>query len=155
MVGRQIEFICVLQMTVYERESERQREQYGQIQRHQNMLRTESNFYLCSSNNSFTIARREQSRNQVLKHGSRVHKCRQLVFSDACAQSCPTLCGPVDCSPPAPLSMGLPRLKYGNGLPFPPPRDLPDPGTKPASPMFPSLGGGFFTFKPPKKPYIL
>ena len=30
----------------------------------------------------------------------------------------------------APLSMGLSRQEYWNGLPFPPPGDLPDPGIK-------------------------
>ena len=34
----------------------------------------------------------------------------------------------------APLSVGLSRQEYWNGLPFPPPGDLPDPGIKPASP---------------------
>ena len=33
-----------------------------------------------------------------------------------------------------PLSMGFSRQKYCSRLPFPPPRDLPDPGIKPASP---------------------
>ena len=33
-----------------------------------------------------------------------------------------------------PLSMGFSRQKYWNGLPFPPPGDLPDPGIKPRSP---------------------
>ena len=32
------------------------------------------------------------------------------------------------------LSMGFPRHKYWNGLPFPSPGDLPDPGIKAASP---------------------
>ena len=31
----------------------------------------------------------------------------------------------------APLSMGFPRQEYWNGLPFPSPRDLPNPGIKP------------------------
>ena len=31
-----------------------------------------------------------------------------------------------------PLSMGFPRKEYWSGLPFPPPGDLPDPGTEPA-----------------------
>ena len=48
--------------------------------------------------------------------------------------SCPTLCDPVDCSPPAPLSMGFSRQEYWNGLPFPSPGDLPDPGVEPRSP---------------------
>ena len=34
----------------------------------------------------------------------------------------------------APLSMGFPRQVYWSGLPFPLPRDLPDPGIEPASP---------------------
>jgi len=33
----------------------------------------------------------------------------------------------------APLSMGFPRQQYWSGLPFPFPRDLPDPGIKPSS----------------------
>jgi len=32
--------------------------------------------------------------------------------------------------------MGFPRQEYWRGLPFPFPRDLPDPGIKPASPAF-------------------
>ena len=44
-----------------------------------------------------------------------------------------------------PLSMGFSRQEYQNGLPCPPPGDLPNPGTEPASLMSPSLAGGFFT----------
>ena len=36
-------------------------------------------------------------------------------------QSCPTLCDPVDGSPPSPLSLGLSRQEYWSGLPFPSP----------------------------------
>ena len=55
------------------------------------------------------------------------------------AQSCPTLCHPVDCTLwtvpcQAPLSMGFSRQEYWSGLPFPSPGDLPDPGIKPRSP---------------------
>ena len=42
----------------------------------------------------------------------------------------------------APLSMGFSRQEYWNGLPFPPSRDLPDPGTEPESlesPVYMSL----------------
>ena len=35
----------------------------------------------------------------------------------------------------APLSMGFSRQEYWNGLPYPPPGDLPDPGTEPVSLM--------------------
>ena len=47
------------------------------------------------------------------------------------AQSCPTLCNPMDCNPPAPLSMGLSRQKYWSVLPFSPPESLLNPGIKP------------------------
>ena len=51
------------------------------------------------------------------------------------AQSCLTLCDPMDSSlHQAPPSMGFSRQKYWNGLPFPSPEDLPDPGTEPRSP---------------------
>jgi len=45
----------------------------------------------------------------------------------------------------APLSMGLSRQEYWNGLPFPPPGDLPNPGIKPQSLPSSALAGGFFT----------
>ena len=49
------------------------------------------------------------------------------------AQSCPTLCNSMDCSPQAPPSMGFSRQGYWSGLPLPPPWDLPDPGLQPVS----------------------
>ena len=36
----------------------------------------------------------------------------------------------------APLSMGFSRQEYWSGLSCPPPGDLPDPGTEPASPAW-------------------
>ena len=36
----------------------------------------------------------------------------------------------------APLSMEISRQGYWSGLPFPSPRDLPDPGIKPGSPTW-------------------
>ena len=33
-----------------------------------------------------------------------------------------------------PLSMGVSRQEYWSGLPFPSPKDLPDPGIEPGSP---------------------
>ena len=44
-----------------------------------------------------------------------------------------------------PLSMGFSRQEYWNGLPCPPPGNLPDPGIKLPSLMSPALAGGFFT----------
>ena len=45
----------------------------------------------------------------------------------------------------APLSMGFSRQEYWNGLPCPPPGDLPDPGIEPGSLTSPALAGKFFT----------
>ena len=68
------------------------------------------------------------------------------------AQSCPTLCDPIDCSlPGSSLSMGFSRQDYWSGLPFPSPGDLTDPGTES---MSSALAGGFFTTEPPGKPNI-
>ena len=41
----------------------------------------------------------------------------------------------------APLSLGFSKQGYWSGLPFPLPRDLPNPGIKPTSPTFPLLSG--------------
>ena len=65
------------------------------------------------------------------------------------AQSCPTLCYLMDCSPPTPPSMGFSRQEYWSGLPFPSPGDLPDPGIEPRSP---TLRADALTSEPPGKP---
>ena len=50
------------------------------------------------------------------------------------AQSCPTLCDPMDSSlHQAPLSMGFSRQENWSGLPFPSPGNLPNPGIEPGS----------------------
>ena len=54
-----------------------------------------------------------------------------FLLESEVAQSCPTLCGPMDQAPP---SMGFPRQEYRSGLPFPSPGDLPVPGIKSGSP---------------------
>ena len=43
------------------------------------------------------------------------------------------------------LSMGFSRQEYWNGLPFPSPGDLLDPGIEPTSLMSLALAGVFFT----------
>jgi len=56
----------------------------------------------------------------------------------------------------APPSMGFSWQEYWSGLPFPPPKYLPNSGTEPMSPMvlpyWPTLAGGFFTIESPGKP---
>ena len=45
-------------------------------------------------------------------------------------QSRPTLCSPMDCSPPGSSVHGIFQQEYWSGLPFPSPGDLPNPGIK-------------------------
>ena len=55
-------------------------------------------------------------------------------------QSCPTVCDPVDCSPPGSSvhgrNSGFSRQEYWSGLPFSSPGDPPCPGIKPRSLAF-------------------
>ena len=51
----------------------------------------------------------------------------------------------------APLSMGFSRQEYWNGLPFPPPGDLPDPEIELISP---ALEGAVFAIEPPGAPFF-
>ena len=77
-----------------------------------------------------------------------------LLYAYCCClvlRLCPTLCDPMNCSPPGSVH-GIPRPEYWSGLPFPSPGDLSDPGIEPTSP---SLAGGFFTAEPPEKPHYV
>ena len=56
-----------------------------------------------------------------------------------------TLCGHMDCSQSAPLSIGFSMQEYWSGLPCLPPGDLPVLGMEPVSLMSPALAGSFFT----------
>ena len=63
-------------------------------------------------------------------------------------QSCPTLCKPMDYSPPV-SSVGFSRQEYWSGLPCPPPGNLPNPGDEPRSS---ALQADSLPTKPPGKP---
>ena len=70
------------------------------------------------------------------------------VLSCACAkslQSCPTLCKPMDCSPPGSSLHGILQATRKLECPFPSPGDLPKPGIEPTSLMSPGLAGRFFS----------
>ena len=67
------------------------------------------------------------------------------------AQSCLTLCNPVDCSPQAPQFVGFFRQEYWSGLPFCFPGDFPDIGMEITSP---ALACGFSTTEPFGKPSL-
>ena len=79
----------------------------------------------------------------------------QLILLCACsvAQACLTLCSPMDCSQPAPLSVGFSRHEEWSALPFPTPGNLPDPEIEPMSPASPALAGRVFTTVLPGKHY--
>ena len=50
------------------------------------------------------------------------------------AQSCQTLCNPMDCSPPGSSVHEILQARILSGLPFPSPEGLPNPGIEPGSP---------------------
>ena len=54
-----------------------------------------------------------------------------------------------------PLSMEFSRQEYWNWLPFPPPRDLPNPGIELTTLVSPALASRFLTAEPPWKPKVL
>ena len=81
-----------------------------------------------------------------------VNKCmyQDHCHPDAAAvakslQSCPTFATLWTVALQAPLSVGFSKQEYCRGLPCPPPRDLPNPGTEPACLPSPALTGRFFT----------
>ena len=60
-------------------------------------------------------------------------------------QSRLTLCDPMDRGLPGSSVYGISQARILGWLPYPPPRDLPDLGIKPASLVSLALAGGFFT----------
>ena len=74
--------------------------------------------------------------------------CLIVVYRDIMSKSSVT---PWAVAHQSPLSMARPRQKYWNGLLFPSPGDLPDPGVKAARPV---LAGAPFTTEPPGKPLL-
>ena len=73
--------------------------------------------------------------------------CMSLV-----AQSCPTLCNPMYCSPPYLCLWNFPGKNTGSGLPFPSPGDLPYPEIEPRSP---TLQADALPSELPGKPHVL
>ena len=65
--------------------------------------------------------------------------CTQLL------QSCPSLCGPMDSSPPVSSVHGILQARIQSELPCSPPGHLPNPGIKRTPVMSPALAGRFFT----------
>ena len=70
------------------------------------------------------------------------------------AKLCPILSQPHGLTHQAPRSMRFSRQEYWSGLPFPFPRDLPDPGIEPLCPASPALAGRFFTTELLGSPWV-
>jgi len=51
--------------------------------------------------------------------------------------------------------MEFPRQEYWSGLPFPPPKGLPNPGIKPKSPVSTALANGFLPLRHLGSPHII
>ena len=60
-------------------------------------------------------------------------------------QPCPTLCIPMDCSPPGSSVYRFSRQGYWNELPLPSPGDLLNSGTEPTSLTSSVVAGRYFT----------
>ena len=60
-------------------------------------------------------------------------------------QLCPTLCDPMDYSPPGSSVHGILQARILEWVAMPSPWDLPSSGNKPTFLMFPVLARGFFT----------
>ena len=63
-----------------------------------------------------------------------VPAAREVKVKSEVAQSYPTLCDPVDCSPPGSSVHGILQARILEWVAIPSPGDLPDPGIKPTSP---------------------
>ena len=64
------------------------------------------------------------------------HRQEKVKAKVKVTQLCPTLCDPMDCSPPSSSVHGILQQEYWSGSPFPSPRDLPDSGIEPSSPTW-------------------
>ena len=70
-----------------------------------------------------------------------------------CARSCPTLCDPMDHSPPGPWSMGFSRQESWSGMPLSPLGVFPTQGSHPYPPRL-LLCRWILHPKPPGKPRL-
>ena len=76
-----------------------------------------------------------------------------MCFVCSVTQSFPTLCNPMDCSPPGPSVQGISQASILEWAAVSSPGALPDPGIETVSLASPALAGGFFTIVLPEKPH--
>ena len=69
-----------------------------------------------------------------------------------CAQSCPTVCDPMDYRWPVSSVHGIFQARILEWVAFPTQGGLPNPGIEPTSLASPALLGGFLITEPPGKP---
>ena len=72
-----------------------------------------------------------------------------MLAACSVAQSCPTLCSPMDCSLPGSSVHGISQQEYWSGLAFPTPGDLAVLRIEPVSLTSSALAGALFTTEPP------
>ena len=77
-----------------------------------------------------------------------------MLLCCACASLRPTLDTSWIVTRHAPLFMGFFRRQYWSGLPFPPPGDLPNPGTEPVPPVSLAMQADSLPAKPSGKPSL-
>ena len=75
-----------------------------------------------------------------------------FVYAWSVTKSCPTLCDPMDCSPPGSSVHEISHARTLEWLAISCSGDLPARGIETMSLAFPSLAGKFFTTMPPGKP---
>ena len=85
----------------------------------------------------------------IQAHGQRL--CQTCTESVLVNQSCLTLCDPIDSSLPGSSVHGILQARILGWVAIPFPRDLPDPGIKPASP---ALQVDSLLSEPPGKPCV-
>ena len=99
---------------------------------------------------------KKKKKNDLRKTGRPIGK---YVCACSVAQSCLTLCDPLDCSLPGSSVHGIffclsPDKNTGVGFHFLLQGDLPNPRIKHRSPAPPTLAGKFFTTELPGKPHL-
>ena len=89
--------------------------------------------FLRARHHPYYFIRYTSSPHASLRGGcSSILQGRKLLFSRSVLSD--SIVTPWTVTHQAPLSMGFPRQEYWRGLPFPSPRDLTNPGIRPAPP---------------------
>ena len=111
------------------------------------MSRTTLSFGDTKINNACAHIQREGNRNRL---DYNMYLCYNMLGLTVCMcakslQSCPALCIPMDYSPPGSSLPGILQIRILEWAAMSSSRDLPDPGSEPASLTPPALADGFFT----------